>query len=733
MKNGTKKWLSVLLAALMGVSSMATFAAADAPEEDEHSAAEIIYVGQTELSDGEWTADGVSDSTSALPESGYAYYKDGVLTLNNFEYEGYGYFYYFSYYLIFSSGTLTLNLIGDNTLVADPWHTGIMTSMDLTVNGTGSLDVQADMGGIYSYSDIAINSSSIEITADYQGIYAQENISITSNSDVTINMESDNGYDALYAGNNVTIKESALDITTFSGHSHYYGIYADNTLEITDSIVNISSKCNGISACHDYSSDQNISITDSAVTIEAYYDGIFVPRYDWTSDPKGDFKIKGNSLVAVASEKGAALNCEFTSDSNLDVLYESEAGVVCIGSKDLSQHDHDFSDVRYDINSHWKVCSEDDCYIPKIPAFFPYFGEHADINGDNKCDVDWCGEEYSDLVVGNHYLSDGEYLSNDGVIYTANDEDKPDSGYAHYDENTNTLTLNNFEYRGKGYEYKCESGEDSRNYYYSLISFDGNLNIVLEGDNFLRTKSNYYAYDKVDNVDIFHYFNGIVADSITLSGDENSTLSVDASYDGIYAEGNISITGSTADITAEDNGIDATGNVTISDSTVTITSSDAGLEAGGFIRSMDSFINITSNDEPAFVAYGNIEIDNLPDDVSVKYFPEEGAYYTLVDLSGNPLYNVVIEPEEEKESSPIPKNLQNIRVSVNGKGGTAEGAGKNLIGALGSRRTFKFTPDEGCRVADVIVNGKSVGAVEKYTIVITGPMTIEVSFEEIEG
>ena len=52
-----------------------------------------------------------------------------------------------------------------------------------------------------------------------------------------------------------------------------------------------------------------------------------------------------------------------------------------------------------------------------------------------------------------------------------------------------------------------------------------------------------------------------------------------------------------------------------------------------------------------------------------------------------------------------------------------------LPAAIGSRRTLTF----GEGVLDVTVNGTSVGAPEKYTVVVTGPMTVEVIREENEG
>ena len=64
----------------------------------------------------------------------------------------------------------------------------------------------------------------------------------------------------------------------------------------------------------------------------------------------------------------------------------------------------------------------------------------------------------------------------------------------------------------------------------------------------------------------------------------------------------------------------------------------------------------------------------------------------------------------------------------NNEGGTVSG-GSLLFLPIGMTYTFRFTPDAGYEVADVIVNGESVGNVEKYTTDGMGNVDIKVVFE----
>ena len=95
-----------------------------------------VTVGGVELANGEYL-DTLGNITTEKPEGGYAYLKDGVLTLNNFVYLTKK---YDSYEGIYTTADLTLVLIGENKI--DSYNkTGIRVEGYLTVNGSGTLTV----------------------------------------------------------------------------------------------------------------------------------------------------------------------------------------------------------------------------------------------------------------------------------------------------------------------------------------------------------------------------------------------------------------------------------------------------------------------------------------------------------------------------------------------------------------------------------------------------------------
>lgn len=159
----------------------------------------------------------------------------------------------------------------------------------------------------------------------------------------------------------------------------------------------------------------------------------------------------------------------------------------------------------------------------------------------------------------------------------------------------------------------------------------------------------------------------------------------------------------------------------------------------------------TANTEEAVEALLKAVVDAAVKDtrvaatVALKNFVPAGngddgeAVYTVTLTLNNQTvtFDVTIvivanEVEEEKTNRMIFPKLFNVKVEC-GEGGSVN-TSETFKMAYGSTRTIKITADEGYEVADVIVNGKSVGAVEKYTIKgARTTYTVKVLFEEIDG
>ena len=137
---------------------------------------DTIWVGGVEMEDGDYLANGASATASTKPSGGYAYFKDGELTLNNYVYEGAGVPETNGYMtwaeLISYKIPLTLNLKGDNKLIFAPDSEEISTcyavscydayDSNLTVEGDGKLSANAERILFSDVSDIIVNGGIIE-------------------------------------------------------------------------------------------------------------------------------------------------------------------------------------------------------------------------------------------------------------------------------------------------------------------------------------------------------------------------------------------------------------------------------------------------------------------------------------------------------------------------------------------------------------------------------------------
>ena len=131
-----------------------------------------IYIFGIHLNDGEYI-DNYGNVTTTVPQGGYAYYKDGVLTLNNFEAENSDEFINEESSVLYSESDITLNIVGTNKLVSYNDDGIYVLNANLTINGDGSLYIFAydDYDGIdVNNGKLVINSGSLFIDATDHGI-----------------------------------------------------------------------------------------------------------------------------------------------------------------------------------------------------------------------------------------------------------------------------------------------------------------------------------------------------------------------------------------------------------------------------------------------------------------------------------------------------------------------------------------------------------------------------------
>lgn len=109
----------------------------------------------------------------------------------------------------------------------------------------------------------------------------------------------------------------------------------------------------------------------------------------------------------------------------------------------------------------------------------------------------------------------------------------------------------------------------------------------------------------------------------------------------------------------------------------------------------------------------------------------KGTFTVSWSIVGAPVED---EPTEDKKEDFVPfitPPRYTIRATAN-EDGSISSSGVNRF-LYGMRKTFTITPNDGYVISDVLVDGKSIGAVESYTFKsIVGDHTIEAFFEEVE-
>ena len=493
-----------------------------------------VYVGGVGLANGQYLATGSASATTTKPSGGYAYYKDGVLTLNNYTYDGAGYSVpensgYTA--LVYSEKALTVKLAGNNTLVdsINSYGVGIWIeneALAIIDGGSGALNITVKDDGIYTDDDdINIQSGAITITAGDFGIYSRSNLTISGGT-----VDVDSGDDSIYAYDNVDISGGTVNVD--SGDD---GIYASNgDMTISGGKVTINSGDDGIYA------DDNVDISGGTITITADYSGIYA-YFGSVTISGGELDVTGDNLAIGADNivlDGVTLQASTTKDGTL---------------------------VDY-------VATNRDTYKRVVSKVF-----------------------VPDIYVGAVGLANGQYLATGSASATTT---KPSGGYAYYKDGTLTLNNYTYDgagcsvpesasytalvYSEKALTVKLVGTNTLTNsidskvvgiwvHKKALTIIDGGsgaLNITVKDDGIFADDDDIDIQGGAITVTAGDY--GIYSNSkLTISG---GTINIDSGDDGIFANDNATISGGTVNVDSDDYGICSYGNITISGGELDITS-----------------------------------------------------------------------------------------------------------------------------------------------------------------
>ena len=148
-------------------------------------------------------------------------------------------------------------------------------------------------------------------------------------------------------------------------------------------------------------------------------------------------------------------------------------------------------------------------------------------------------------------------------------DDANQKGTASYDPGTNTLTLTNYSYNGKGYMY--DHGEHGESLYAAIYANNQNLNILLIDSNSITNNA------EAGNND----YSGVYVSQANLSVEGNGSLNVSIANHSTglrCTNGKMSIKDGNVNVFCENNGIFVYGkDLEITGGTVTATSNRTGI------------------------------------------------------------------------------------------------------------------------------------------------------------
>ena len=271
-----------------------------------------VYVAGVGLNQGRYL-DTTGHVTDTKPEGGYAYYKNGVLELNNFtngdecglwlDHADNAY-----YAAVFATKDLMLNLVGQNSLTSPAtgydeildtsfYGDGLASVGDLTIQGPGSLTVSAANDGMRTEGDITISGGTVTVQSGNLGI---------SGSSVTV------------SGGSVTV--DALTLSALSARLGSVTITGDY-LELTAGIDAVVTAKKGIAVEGDVALPKGVTVTMSET-------GSLIPMEVGTTliiASPFSVELKGNILHLTKTPQGLTV---------LVAAYDSEGKLVALQVED---------------------------------------------------------------------------------------------------------------------------------------------------------------------------------------------------------------------------------------------------------------------------------------------------------------------------------------------------------------------------------------------------------------
>ena len=379
-----------------------------------------VYVAGIAMEDGDYLINGATETVEKTDlEEGFAYLKDGILTLNKFKYDGKGAIYEFSSEdpaksdraQIVVDKAITINLVGDNFLsTTDPYtDTGIVAldqNSDLVIEGEGSLALEKFAeAGIHSYaSDVTINSGTISIADGKSAIWADG--VIINNGEVNVELKagekaisSDNINIDILLNTKASKNEDGSELVKYAAADNDTYKYVIVGPHVCEGKIVERKECDCVTDGHEtyYECICGKYYLDEACTEEIE---------DLAAWLAGDGNIPKTGHNLVVKKPKVEAKCEVDGS---ETLFEciNEGCDYTEGGKVIPAPGHDWSKWTTNNDKHWSVC-----HCGEIGKT----GYHTDANRDGVCDT--CAFDLSAIQ------ANAIEVRNVGILLSKCDEDR---------------------------------------------------------------------------------------------------------------------------------------------------------------------------------------------------------------------------------------------------------------------------------------------------------------------
>lgn len=334
----------------------------------------VIYLGTQPLSDGEYL-DNDGNVTTTVPEGAYAYYKDGVLTLNDFELVNGDENGIYGASAVYSETDLSIVLVGNNYLESAGDDAIYVASADLTVSGDGTLklvsrEVYAENGDSYTADCIDVAGGSLTI-----------------NGGNIIADSSDHGFEVT---NNLIVRGGNICI-----EADDEGMQVDMDVLITGGNIYIEADDYGIEC-------------DGYVTVDGGYIYIYADDYEGIK-ASYDFTMNGGILVIETEDDHGITSYEnvYLNGGRLEITLEDTSYYAIVAALDIilsdNMGDYGVTDIVHD---------DTDCLALALDG---------DALTEINVDVDGDGESKKNIA--NETIASAEYDEDSNLVLTVKDRE----------------------------------------------------------------------------------------------------------------------------------------------------------------------------------------------------------------------------------------------------------------------------------------------------------------------